>query len=750
MKRLIIIAISLFPLLSVHAQDAATCTDEDFREWAREIVSKGNRQYDRSYRAGIKQYADSLQSMLEHRQGAGKLMRGDSLEFTADLLKLRADWHYENGSYDAQSYSKAEGCFRDVLGMYEAFSDMPNGLNGLPMIKREMAQLMYKLCRYDEALQYTSDALKAYQSAADNGLFDEELTDSDYITMLDIKTQKAICLARTGKTDEALSLINELLKAYPKASEGYYEVLRKKAKIIMLSGKAGAEKLALPLYKQYFTWRKAEALKMLGTMTAAEREDYWMRTRPFIADCYQLENEDPAFLYDVTLFAKGLLLQLNRMSGHGKASESALNSLRYTWQQVQTKLTNDACAIEFVQYEKNGKQRMGAILLKKAGQPQWVQMMDPDVFYDYNIGDGSSTNRERLAATGTDTQKNRDRLYNDEDFCGELWNKDLVSKIGKVSKIYFAPDGYLQHMAIEYMDDVPFPDAEIFRLSSTRRLIDATKIKTDAALVVGGVKYNAHTATEGEGNDQTAYEYFAQSRTSFSELNASKGECDAILHERNNPKDNFLSGDNATENNFIQVCNQYPLLMLSTHGSFDEARLPQGTDVKPALTDESLSHALLAFAGINTNTSNSEFDSNHRDGLLSAREIAATDMSNVDMAVLSACQTGLGYITSDGVFGIQRGFKNAGVDCLVVSLWEVDSKATRVLMTCFFKYLGENMTPHKALMKARDTLLDSDAMENERKRVFNASTLSEEIVNTAISYEEPYFRNAFIMIDAIE
>ena len=722
MKRLIIIAISLFPLLSVHAQDAATCTDEDFRDWAREIVSKGNRQYDRSYRAGIKQYADSLQSMLEHRQGVGRLMRGDSLEFTADLLKLRADWHYENGNYDAQSYSKAEGCFRDVLGIYEAFSDMPNGLNGLPMIKREMAQLMYKLCRYDEALQYTSDALKAYQSAADNGLFDEELTDSDYITMLDIKTQKAICLARTGKTDEALSLINELLKAYPKASEGYYEVLRKKAKIIMLSGKAGAEKLALPLYKQYFTWRKAEALKMLGTMTAAEREDYWMRTRPFIADCYQLESEDPAFLYDVTLFAKGLLLQLNRMSGHGKASESALNSLRYTWQQVQTKLTNDACAIEFVQYEKLGKQFLAGIVMTKTAAPVWVKMMSPEEFMNYKAFD-IATNKEILYST---EGGRKNALYNDPTLQALMWHETLLKAIGSSRKVYFAPDGYLHQVALEYMFPEELQCPDIFRLTSTRRLMEQGGIRTTGALVVGGVNYDAKSVLAHEGNDYRAYEFMhSHSQKGFSYLPGSRIECDTIYAIRGCNKDTLLVGENATELAMRTLCNQYPIINISTHGYFCSAEVPQSTDIKTSMTDESLSQSVIALAGSNTSIANEAYDTSMMDGYLSAKEIAQCDMSNVDLAIISACQTGLGFVTADGVFGIQRGLKDAGVKSIMVTLWSISDEASCLLISQFHNNLTAGLSAHKAFLQARQCLIEQD-------------------------YDKPQFTHAFILIDAIE
>lgn len=744
--RLLLLSVILFiATCGLKAQDLRTCSDKEFEDVVRSYVSKGNYQYDRSYRFGIKLYADSLEYALRLRSESGRFKSRkaaeDSLVYTAHLLKLRADWHYENGNYDSKSYTEAEKLFRQALAVYENHSGLVGSLTRLPIIQREMAQLMYKLERYDEALDYTNKAYCAYDSAYENGGFDE--TDKLYVTLLDLKSQKAICLARTGRAEDGLVLMDELLKVYPKSSEGFYEVLRKKGKILMLSQKPGCDKDALKLYKQYLTWRKADALNTLGTMTSAEREDYWMRIRPFVADCYQLESADPGFLYDVTLFSKGLLLQLNRMSGHGVASEKALASLRHTWQQVQAKLRKDACAIEFVQYEKFGKPLMGAIVLGKTGTPKWVKMMSPEEFMQYEIG--AWTNKERLYTTDG---KRKNSMYNDSTLCGTIWNSELRHAIGSARNVYFAPDGYLHQLAIEYMVPVAIGDKDMYRLTSTRKILEDAKIRTEAALVVGGVRYDACVIDSHVGNDSMAYSYMQHARASFYYLPGSLNEGSTIYALRSCRGDSLLIGKEATELAFRTLCNQYPIINISTHGYFGSAKVPQSTDVKTCMSDETLSQCVIAMAGTNTNILATDYDAQMMDGLLSAREISDTDMSEVDLAIISACQTGLGYVTADGVFGIQRGLKNAGVKSLIVSLWNVDDKATCLLMTYFHKNLQDGMTVHKAFMEARNSLAEKSE-QSKATKIFSPSTLAGQVSQNDIRYDKPQYRNAFILIDAI-
>ena len=90
------------------------------------------------------------------------------------------------------------------------------------------------------------------------------------------------------------------------------------------------------------------------------------------------------------------------------------------------------------------------------------------------------------------------------------------------------------------------------------------------------------------------------------------------------------------------------------------------------------------------------------DGILTAAEVANMDLSNTKHVVLSACETGLGKIEgSEGTFGLKRGFKLAGVEQLIVSLWSVPDKETMELMTLFYSDLTQSLNQVSSFERAQ-------------------------------------------------
>ena len=271
-------------------------------------------------------------------------------------------------------------------------------------------------------------------------------------------------------------------------------------------------------------------------------------------------------------------------------------------------------------------------------------------------------------------------------------------------------------------------------------------------LVCGGVEYGLTEEDREKGNDELAYSLLASMDLSVTPLPNSAVEIDSISAIRkNHPADMILRADSLTESALTQLMGKYHIAHISTHGLFSEvAKI--GTDIRPSSTDTQLSKSCLFLSGSEKNLKQKEFDASQHDGILSARELAKMDLRNVDLTVLSACMSGLGYITPDGVYGLQRGLKTAGVKTIISTLWSVDDEASCFFIIQLYKNLETGMTLHEAFWTARETL------KKYEKTYGGAPTATDNANGSYIQrrritipkFNKPYFYNAFILIDGLE
>ena len=166
-----------------------------------------------------------------------------------------------------------------------------------------------------------------------------------------------------------------------------------------------------------------------------------------------------------------------------------------------------------------------------------------------------------------------------------------------------------------------------------------------------------------------------------------------------------ISGEEGIEESFKSLSGaRHGIIHVATHGYFMPTQGDASAMSQAAVIDEALDNSGLVFAGANRFLVEGSDGRDLDDGHLTAREIALLDLSETDLVVMSACETGAGKYTPEGVLGLQRGFKLAGVNTLVMSLWKVNDAAAATMMGEFYKNMLSGMDKRSAFFKARETL----------------------------------------------
>ena len=197
---------------------------------------------------------------------------------------------------------------------------------------------------------------------------------------------------------------------------------------------------------------------------------------------------------------------------------------------------------------------------------------------------------------------------------------------------------------------------------------------------------------------------------------AKEAEEIAAIIEKQQGEAETLKGYHATEESFKRLGQDGPsprILHIATHGYFypdpeetrERVQLAGSSVSAPAfkISEHPMIRSGLAMAGGNQAWRGKPVPKGLEDGILTAYEVSQVDLRNTELVVLSACDTGLGDIEgNEGVYGLQRAFRIAGADKLIMSLWNVPDAQTQEMMVLFYKFwLEEGMELCEAFRAAQ-------------------------------------------------
>lgn len=412
-----------------------------------------------------------------------------------------------------------------------------------------------------------------------------------------------------------------------------------------------------------------------------------------------------------------------------------------TWHDVQQSIGEKDCAIEIANYsevvDNNIVDRYIAIVVDKQCVHPYIVPLFSDNEYKHLFNAQPS---DLYGETGS--------------ILGDCIYSRLKQYFNLDGKVYIAPSGVLHNIAIENLmlgNGSRLGElVNIYRVSSTRKCIKNIAIDySNTAVIYGGINY--HTSAKEMITYSQKYPSLTNSYRSLDNQDLDRGEWRYLPNtkvEAYSIRDilskiemnvNVLEGAAGNEESFKALSNSNTrILHIATHGFYIPISEKQNADVMlqkffygqshDSIFIDPLSRCGLVFSG----ATNTEIASSNivQDGIGYACEIANMNLSGCELVVLSACQTAKGDISTEGVYGLQRAFKMAGVQTIIMSLWNVDDNATRLLMTEFYtNWIEKRQTKREAFKNAQNTVRVAVDEDGERM------------------YENPYYWAGFIMLD---
>lgn len=286
-----------------------------------------------------------------------------------------------------------------------------------------------------------------------------------------------------------------------------------------------------------------------------------------------------------------------------------------------------------------------------------------------------------------------------------------------VKTVYFSPDGIYYRINVASLYDgrqFVIDRYAVQYVARTRRLlIQRPKLPSSQPVIIGNPAFDGKDVVVPERGERS-YRTFTYG---IPPLPGAEEEAQNIARLLNTP----ILGSDATEK-LLKSLRSPHVLHIATHGYFEGFGKNPMIESGLLLAQAALWDSLYPPLGI-------------EDGRFTAQEASTLNLLGTALVVLSACETGLGTVRGDGLYGLQRAFLEAGASRVITTLWQIDDQATQALMEDFYRRWIElserNRHRHSSKLKT-DAYIDeafAQTIRSFRKR-----------------YPEPYYWGAFVLM----
>ena len=299
-------------------------------------------------------------------------------------------------------------------------------------------------------------------------------------------------------------------------------------------------------------------------------------------------------------------------------------------------------------------------------------------------------------------------------FYSEIWKK-IERYISKKKKILISPTLNLNKVNLGAISCGAKRLGDVYQLASISSLNSLFKrdcVKENAKKSIalfGGMDYDASISVNKKNVqdssktklDRSGFDYLPETLNEVTDIsNLLAGVMNTTVY----------SGQKATESQFKLLSSHSPsVIHISTHGFYLKGKGLKAPFFKNLSLSSKITYKMskcgLLFSGANNAWNGIYAQDVEEDCILTAAEVEKMDLSDTELVVLSACDTGLGDCESiDGVYGLSRAFKIAGAHTIVMTLWKVNDLVTKEFMCEFYAQIKEGLEYHEAFRIAQKKL----------------------------------------------